>query len=323
MELQTWSEEWELWKPFRISRGVSSAANIVVAELREGGHRGRGEAAGVEYHGESLAQVRQVMEDTVRENPSLDRESLQDLLPPGGARNALDCALWDLEAKREGCSIWDLVGIEPKSLTTVCTIGIDSPEAMAASAVELARYPVLKIKLDDDGPVERIRAIHDARPDAALIVDANQAWSLDRLAEVARPLAELGVEMIEQPVAEGGDSALIDYEPPLTLCADESCNTLEDLEYLAKRYQMVNIKLDKTGGLTAALELARAAQEYGLELMVGNMLGSSLAMAPAFVIGQMCRYNDLDGPLLQREDREHAMLYDGATVSAPEPELWG
>ena len=129
--------------------------------------------------------------------------------------------------------------------------------------------------------------------------------------------------MIEQPVAEGGDSALIDYEPPLTLCADESCNTLDDLEYLAKRYQMVNIKLDKTGGLTAALELARAAQEYGLELMVGNMLGSSLAMAPAFVIGQMCRYNDLDGPLLQREDREHAMLYDGATVSAPEPELWG
>jgi L-alanine-DL-glutamate epimerase-like enolase superfamily enzyme len=324
MELSTRIEQWELRKPFTITRGTFTSSEVLVAEIRDGQWLARAEAAGVDYHGENRQQMAEQIEAAWFElGDEPKREALQEILPPGGARNALDCALWDLEAKRSGRSIWELVDLKPRNLTTVCTIGIDEPESMAASAAEMTQYPELKIKLNDDRPVERIEAIRQARPDARLVIDANQAWTLPRLREVAPHLAKLGVEMIEQPLAEGGDAELQGYEPPVLLCADESCNTLEDLEYLATRYQMVNIKLDKTGGLTEALRIARRARDLGLELMIGNMLGSSLAMAPAFVIGLLCRYNDLDGPLLQKRDRENGMAYDGGTVSPPRAELWG
>jgi len=324
MDLDVRSESWELEKPFTIARGTFRFARVVVVEIRDGDHRGRGEAAAIDYHGESIESIIEQIENAWKAaGGRLDRSSLQQILPAGGARNALDCALWDLEAKRVPTSIWNLVRIQPQDLVTVCTLGIDTPAAMAANAAGLRRYPILKVKLNDDNPVERIEAIRGARPDARLIVDANQAWTLSRLAEVAPALADLGVEMIEQPLPEGHDQELLDYRAPLPLCADESCNTTADLDSIRGRYQMVNIKLDKTGGLTEALQLARSAQAGGLEVMVGNMLGSSLAMAPAFLLGQLCRYHDLDGPLLQKADREHAMIYDGATVSAPVPELWG
>ncbi len=324
MKVKVTAERWELRAPFRITRGTFHFAEIVVVEIESGGFRGRGEAAGVDYHGEDTeALIAQIEAFCGRSQEDPDRDSLLSELPPGGARNALDCALWDLESKSAGKSIWELVGIEPRDLQTVCTIGIDTPEAMGAAAAALRRYPILKIKLNDDEPATRIRAVREARPDVRIIVDANQAWTLDRLAAVAPELAELGVEMIEQPLPEGEDEGLLDYESPVVLCADESCNTAEDLARLQGRYQMVNIKLDKTGGLTEALRLADSARRQGLELMVGNMLGTSLAMAPAFVVGQLCRYNDLDGPLLQKEDRHHAIRYDGATVSPPDPALWG
>ena len=324
MELRTRIEQWELRKPFTITRGTFTSSEVLVAEIRDGQWLGRAEASGVDYHGETRQEMVEQIETAWSElGDEPDRERLQEVLPAGGARNALDCALWDLEAKRGGRSIWELVDLKPRNLTTVCTIGIDEPEAMAASAAEMTQYPDLKIKLNDDRPVERIEAIRRARPNARLVVDANQAWTLERLQEVAPQLGTLGVEMIEQPLAEGGDEDLEGYQPPVLLCADESCNTLGDLEYLASRYQMVNIKLDKTGGLTEALRIALRARDLGLELMIGNMLGSSLAMAPAFVIGLQCRYNDLDGPLLQKKDRENGMVYDGGTVSPPRPELWG
>ena len=323
MRVNVTAERWELRSPFRITRGTFHFAEVVVVEIENGAFRGRGEAAGVDYHGEDTAALIARIEAVAEQHgDDLDRDALMGL-PPGGARNALDCALWDLESKSAARSIWELVGIEPRVLTTVCTIGIDTPEAMAAAAAELPRYPILKIKLNDDEPVARIRAIREARPDVRIVVDANQAWTLDRLSRVAPELDELGVEMIEQPLPEAGDEGLIDYESPIVLCADESCNTTEDLAYIQGRYEMVNIKLDKTGGLTEALRLANAARRQGLELMVGNMLGTSLAMAPAFVVGQLCRYNDLDGPLLQKEDRSHAMRYDGSAVSPPDPALWG
>ncbi len=324
MELITRIEQWELRKPFTITRGTFTSSEVLVAEIRDGQWLGRAEASGVDYHGETRQEMVEQIETAWSElGDEPDRERLQEVLPAGGARNALDCALWDLEAKKGGRSIWELVDLKPRNLTTVCTIGIDETEAMAASAAEMTQYPDLKIKLNDDRPVERIEAIRRARPNARLVVDANQAWTLERLQEVAPQLGTLGVEMIEQPLAEGGDEDLEGYQPPVLLCADESCNTLGDLEFLASRYQMVNIKLDKTGGLTEALRIARRALDLGLELMIGNMLGSSLAMAPAFVIGLLCRYNDLDGPLLQKKDRENGMVYDGGTVSPPRPELWG
>ncbi len=194
---------------------------------------------------------------------------------------------------------------------------------MAETARFAASYPVLKIKLDAEDPIERVEAIRKARPDASLIIDCNQGWDFDLLQRSAPVMAELGVEMIEQPLKKGQDDVLSQYQAPLPLCADESCNTSDDLSYLVDRYQMINIKLDKTGGLTEALKLANEAHQLGMDLMVGNMLGTSLGMAPAFVIAQFCKYVDLDGPLLQKEDRKYRLEYDGPTVNIPSPQLWG
>jgi L-alanine-DL-glutamate epimerase-like enolase superfamily enzyme len=245
-------------------------------------------------------------------------------MPPGGARNAIDCALWDLEAKVTGRTIWDLTTVAPKPLETVFTIGLEpSPEEMAAKAAAATGHQLLKIKLNDDRPLERLQAVRAARPDVRIVVDANQAWTFTRLRKLAPEFAALGVQLIEQPLPRGEDAELEGYRAPVPLCADESCLHLGELAQAARRYQWINVKLDKTGGLTHALQLAHAARAARLGLMVGCMGGSSLAMAPAFVIGCLCDFVDIDGPLLQKSDRLPGLDYDGGRVSVFGPNLWG
>ncbi len=297
----------------------------LVVELEQEGVVGRGEGQGVFYLGETaesmLAAVGGV---AARIESGISREELLEVLPPGGARNAIDCALWDLQAKREGRTIWELTGIEPRAVTTVYTIGIEpTPEAMAGKAAAAEQYPVLKIKLDADRPVERLTAIRGARPDARLVADANQAWTPALLEEVLPACRELGLDMLEQPLPRDDDEALADLDSPVTLAADESCLHSGELEMAASRYGMVNIKLDKTGGLTEALRLAHGARERGLQLMVGNMVGTSLAMAPSFVIAQLCDFVDIDGPLLLKHDRPGGLSYRGGIVDVFAPSLWG
>ncbi len=318
-------ESWPAIRPFRITGKVWNTFDSIVVELAEGGAYGRGEALGVYYLDETaetmLAEVETLAEALAA---GIDRAALQGLLPPGGARNAIDCALWDLEAKASGRSIWELTGVTPKPLETVFTIGLEpEPEEMARKAAAATRQSLLKVKLDGDRPVERLRGIRAARPDARIVVDANQGWTFAQLQEVAPVFAELGVEMIEQPLPRGGDAELSGYRSPVKLCADESCLHLGELEAAVGRYQMINIKLDKTGGLTHALELAAAARARGMGLMVGCMCGSSLAMAPTFVVGCLCDLVDIDGPLLQKTDRIPAIQYDGANVAVFGPDVWG
>ncbi len=254
----------------------------------------------------------------------VSREELQQLLPAGGARNAIDCAMWDLECKKYGKSIWDLVGIQPKPVTTVFTIGLEStPEAMAAKAAAAATAPVLKIKLDGHLPYEKLAAIRAARPDAALVVDANQGWDFELLKEVIPKCVGLDLGMIEQPLPRDGDEMLEGFESPIILAADESCLHTGELETAARRYDMINIKLDKTGGLTEALKLAKAAREMGCKLMVGNMTGTSLGMAPAFVIAQLCDFVDIDGPLLLNYDHPDGLSYKHGVADIFQPGLWG
>jgi L-alanine-DL-glutamate epimerase-like enolase superfamily enzyme len=271
---------------------------------------------------ESLfAQVNAVANEIRR---GISREDLQSLLPAGGARNAVDCALWDLECKQSGKTIWQLTGIEPKPVTTVFTIGLEAtPEAMAAKATAAADAPVLKIKLSADRPYERLAAIRAARPDATIVVDANQGWDFALLQEVIPKCAGLDLGMIEQPLPRGGDAELEGFESPVTLAADESCLDSSELATVARRYGMINIKLDKTGGLTEALKLARLAKGLGCKLMVGNMVGTSLAMAPSFVVAQLCDFVDIDGPLLLKYDHPGGLHYDKGTVTGLDPQFWG
>lgn len=325
MKLGIHMERWPAMQPFRIANKVWNSFDSVVVELSDENRVGRGEALGVFYlneHADLLAEQIESVRDRIA--AGIDRVALQTLLPPGGARNALDCALWDLEAKVRGRSIWDLTQVTPRPLHTVFTIGLEStPQLMAAKAAAVPEYTLLKLKLDGDRPLERVRAIRAARPDARLVVDANQSWRFSELAELAPAFADLGVEMIEQPLPRGGDASLEGYRSPLPLCADESCLHLGELEQAAGRYQMINIKLDKTGGLTHALELVRAARARSLGVMVGCMAGSSLAMAPAFVIGCLSDFVDIDGPLLQKSDRLPGISYDQGRVSVFGPEVWG
>ncbi len=318
-------EDWPAETPFRISNAVWDSFPGIVVELCDGEHIGRGEGLGVYYLDETPASMAaQVTEVADRIAAGDDRQQLLDLLPPGGARNAIDCALWDLEAKQTGRRVWDLAGVKLKPITTVMTIGLeDTPEEMAAKAAAVADNPVLKVKLGADRPVERIEAIRNARPDANIVIDANQGWDFDQLEEVAPRLKGLGVTMIEQPLPRGGDEVLEGYTPPLPLCSDESCLHIGELEEAVGRYQMINIKLDKCGGPTAGLELARAARQHGLGLMVGCMGGTSLAMAPTFLVGLLCDFHDLDGPLLLKNDRSFGLSYLKGVVEPPVRELWG
>lgn len=325
MKLSVHVESWPAMRPFRITGHVWNSFDSVVVELEQDGAIGRGEALGVYYHDESAASMSVEIEAVAqRIEAGIDRAALQALLPPGGARNALDCALWDLEAKASGRSIWELTGVTPQVLETVFTIGIEAtPEEMAAHAASASRQPLLKVKLDATQPLVRIQAIRRARPDARLVVDANQGWTFEQLQTLAPAFAGLGVQMIEQPLARGADQALESYRSPVPLCADESCLHLGELEQAARRYQMINIKLDKAGGLTHALLLARAARERGLGLMVGSMAGTSLAMAPTVVVGCLCDFVDVDGPLLLRRDRLPGIVYRGGQVEPFTREVWG
>jgi L-alanine-DL-glutamate epimerase-like enolase superfamily enzyme len=325
MKLSVHTESWPAARPFRITGREWLSFEAVVVELAFEGVIGRGEALGVFYANETAASMAAEIEKIAdRLVPGLDGTDLAELLPPGGARNALDCALWDLEAKTSGRRIWDLTGISPKPLLTVYTIGVEAtPEAMAEHAASAAAYPLLKVKLDSYQPLERIRAIRSARPDARIVVDANQGWTFDQLKALAPAFADLDVEMIEQPLPRGADGELENYQSPIPLCADESCLHLGELDDAADRYQRINIKLDKTGGLTHALKLARVARDRGLGLMVGCMGGSSLAVAPAFVVGCLADLVDIDGPLLLRRDRLPGLIYARGRVDPPAPEVWG
>ena len=325
MELSLHIEEWDLKQPFRISGQEWLSSRNVVVQLGQSGHFGRGEAQGVSYNNETpesiVAQIEAVAETICR---GINMEELLDLLPSGGARNAIDCALWDLEAKSSGRSIWDLTGITPKPVTTVFTIGIeDTPEAMAANASDASCFPVLKIKLDDVQPVERLTAIRNARPDAKIVVDANQGWNFEMLKEVLPEFVKLNISMVEQPLPRGKDAELEGFSSPITLAADESCLDTSELEVASQRYDMINIKLDKTGGLTEGLRLARAASDKGCQLMVGNMMGTSLSMAPSFVVAQLCDLVDIDGPLLLKYDFPGGLEYDEALVAVFDSAFWG
>ncbi|MBT6210896.1 MAG: dipeptide epimerase [Woeseia sp.] len=324
LEVAVVQKNWPLHKPFKISRDVHNVSETIICDVSDGEFRGRGEAAGVSYAGETQDSIQQQIEGVAGELRSgITRDELQGLLPPGGARNAIDCALWDLEAKRGGQTIWQMIGWDPQPVTTVYTVGIDTPENMQKDAESHNDHALIKVKVGIGDPLEQIRAIRAGAPNAGIVIDANQAWGIAELERYALPLKELGVEMIEQPMKVGDDAALRDYEAPLPLCADESCATSEDLERLHGLYSMVNIKLDKTGGLTEGLRLVEKAEAMGFELMVGNMLGSSLAMAPSFVVAQRCRYVDIDGPLLQSEDCDNAMHYQHGRVEVFASELWG
>jgi L-alanine-DL-glutamate epimerase-like enolase superfamily enzyme len=322
-EVKLSTERWEMQFPFNITGHVFTGVEVLYVRISENGATGHGEGAGVYYFGENgasmLAQAEAVRATLER---GAEREELRGLLPAGGARNAIDCALWDLAAKRAGRSIWELTGITPRETVTFETVGLGTAAEMAGKARALDSGRI-KVKLDGESPLERIAAVRAARPDAVIAVDVNQGWTFGQLVELAPKFTELGVAMIEQPLPRGGDGELEGYEPPIPLCADESCVDTSEFEQAARRYQMINIKLDKTGGLTEALDLARLAQEWDIGLMVGNMVGTSLAMAPAFVVAQLCRYADLDGALFLKRDREYPMQCTGGVLSPPARELWG
>jgi L-Ala-D/L-Glu epimerase len=318
-------ERWPAIRPFRITGKVWDSFDSVVVELSRDGFAGRGEALGVYYLEETVDSMAAQIEGVVgRVGGGLERAQLQQLLPPGGARNAIDCALWDLECKTSGRTIWQLTDVAPKPVETVFTIGIEpTPGEMADKAAAATSHSLLKIKLDADRPLARLQAIRKARPDVRIVVDANQGWTFAQLVAIAPAFFELGVEMIEQPLRRGADAELEGYRSPVPLCADESCLHIGELSQAATRYQLINIKLDKTGGLTHALQLARAARARGMGLMTGCMAGSSLAMAPTFVVACLSNLVDIDGPLLQKFDRPSGLSFDGGRVAVFAPSLWG
>jgi L-alanine-DL-glutamate epimerase-like enolase superfamily enzyme len=318
-------ERWPIAGSFTISRGAKTEAVTVVAEVSQGGLTGRGECVPYPRYGETaeatLAAL-QAMQEALRRG--LGRPALQAAMPPGAARNALDCALLDLEAKTRGQRVWSLLGRpEPRACVTAYTISLGSPEAMAAATAKAAHRPLLKIKLGGDGDGKRIAAVRKAAPDCELIVDANEAWTTGNLEQNLAACMEAGVTLVEQPLPAGQDEMLARIRRPLAVCADESVHDRASLEGLRDRYDAVNIKLDKTGGLTEALAMADAAQALGFEIMIGCMVATSLAMAPAMLLAQQARFVDLDGPLLLARDRDGGLRYDGSLVYPPEAALWG
>jgi len=318
-------ERWPIAGSFTISRGAKTEAVTVVAEVSHGGHTGRGECVPYPRYGETpeaTLRALQAMRGVVARG--LDRSTLQAAMPPGAARNALDCALMDLEAKRSSRRVWNLLGrTEPRACTTAYTISLGSPEAMAAATAKVAHRPLLKIKLGGDGDGMRIAAVRQAAPKSELIVDANEAWTPGNLERNLAACASAGITLVEQPLPAGQDELLARIRRPLAVCADESVHDRASLEGLRGRYDAVNIKLDKTGGLTEALAMADAAEGLGFEIMVGCMVATSLAMAPAMLLTTQARFVDLDGPLLLARDRDGGLRYDGSLIYPPDAALWG
>ncbi|MGH7291215.1 MAG: N-acetyl-D-Glu racemase DgcA, partial [Myxococcota bacterium] len=323
--LRVSERSWPMKEPFAISRGTQTVAEVIVVELEQDGVVGRGEASGVPYAGETQRSMRQQIEAVhLPMERGVTREQLLELLPAGGARNALDAALWDLEAGLSGVPAWQSAGVgRGGAITSAYTIGIRSIEGYERAAEALRDYAWIKIKVDGGDSVAAVSAVRRKAPNARFVVDANQAWSLQQLKHYGPIMADLGVALLEQPVRRGLDERIADARGPVPVCADESCATIDDIPYLVGRYDYVNIKLDKTGGLTSALRLADAARRAGLRLMVGCMCGSSLAMAPAAVLGQICEVVDLDGPLLQSEDWPDGIVYDHGRMAPPWPGFWG
>lgn len=319
-------EHWPLLRPFVIANYVATEASVVVVRISDGIHCGRGEAAGVFYRGESTATlVAQIEAVRATIEASVTQDALRMLLPPGGARNAIDCALWDLRASRARQPVWEIAGLSapPHPLLTTFTLGADTPERIAQAAIGYTGAKALKLKLLGDGrDSDRVSRVRAARPDAWLSVDANQSLRPDTLATLLPTLVESHVELIEQPFPVGQDSQLDAVRSPIALAADESAQSLADLDSLVGRYQTVNIKLDKCGGLSEALLMARRARQLGLAVMVGNMGGTSLAMLPAILVGQFCDVVDLDGPLFLQRDREPSVVYEDGQITAPVG-LWG
>ncbi|MCR9257250.1 MAG: dipeptide epimerase [Alphaproteobacteria bacterium] len=330
VDLRVAAESFPLAQVFRISRGARTHADVVTVTLTDGDAKGQavrgwGECVPYPRYGESVDSV--IAQIEAMRGPlskGLTRQELQEAMPNGAARNAVDNALWDLEAKRTGTPVWTLAGLDaPRPVVTCYTLSLDAPEKMAAQAREHAARPIFKLKLTGDGDLDRVRAIHEAVPTARLVVDANEAWTIDHYVDYAGQLGALGVEMIEQPLPAGQDEALRGIERPLPVCADESCHDRASLDDLAGKYDRINIKLDKTGGLTEALALRDAARARGFGIMVGCMVGSSLAMAPGVLVAQGAEVVDLDGPLLFAKDREPGLVFEGSTLYPPAPELWG
>jgi L-alanine-DL-glutamate epimerase-like enolase superfamily enzyme len=323
-QLTVRAESWPIAGTFTISRGSKTAADVVVAEVRDGAHVGRGECVPYPRYDETIAGAIAAIEALRPElERGLDRASLQTVMKAGAARNAVDCALWDLEAKRAGRPVWQLAGLAPpRAATTAYTLSLGSVESMAAAARASADRPLLKLKLSGPGDLDRVRAVHENAPRARLIVDANEAWTPEIYTALAPQLAPLGVELIEQPLPAGADAALAGSRA-VPVCADESLHDRAGLDALVGRYDAVNIKLDKAGGLTEGLDLARAAKAAGLRVMVGCMVGTSLAMAPAVLLAQQAAFVDLDGPLLLARDREPGLRYDGSRLYPPDAGLWG
>ncbi len=320
-----------LRRAFTIARGSRTHARTIVVELEdEDGHVGRGEAVPYHRHGETPAQALADLEAAraAIEAGGLDVTRLPRLLSTLAARTALDCALWDLAARRSDRPVWQMAALPaPRPCITACTISLDTPENMATEAEERAAYPLLKLKLGGGegaaAEIARLQAVRATRPDAELVVDANEGWRPDDLPRLLRACAEMNVALVEQPLPAAQDATLADISRPVVVCADESVRGPEDLPTLATRYDAINVKLDKAGGLTPALRLARAAREAGLKVMVGCMLAGSLAMAPAFLLAPLADWIDLDGPLLLAEDDEPGIHYEGALMHPPPPALWG
>jgi L-alanine-DL-glutamate epimerase-like enolase superfamily enzyme len=311
--------------PFRIARGTALAAEVVTVEISQGGQTGRGETAPSKRYDQSVAGVIDEVENL--RDPlcaGMGRDELQARLSPGSARNALDAALWDLEARLTGVPVWTALGRPPhQPRVTAFTVSIDTPEKMAQAAARIADKPLLKIKLDADDVAARIEAVRAAAPDARLIVDANEAWDLRILGDALPALARAGVELIEQPLPAGADEPLRDFRGEIPICADEACHTSADLPHLAGRYQAINIKLEKTGGLTEAWRLLNRAQAAGFTIMVGCMVSSSLSMAPALEIAREAAFVDLDGPFWVKADYPDGIKLDDGMLHAPQPGFWG
>ena len=324
LALDAQEQSWPLDKPFRISRGARTEARVVVVTVTDGQHIGRGEAVPIRRYNQSPASVLAQIE-SIKSRQCLDRQLIQKLLPAGAARNALDCAFWDLEAKISGKRAWELANIPlAPEVKTSFTISLDTPAAMAAVAKVHATAPILKLKLGGDNPdLARVKAVREAAPAARLLIDANESWTSDHHCKVAPSLRQFGIELIEQPFPADADEVLETLDHPIPVCVDEGCHTTADLPRLKNRYEMVNIKLDKSGGLTEAMLLTERAREAGFKLLIGCMVCTSLGIAPARLLASAADYVDLDGPLLLAGDRHHAVSYDNGRIGIPPRELWG
>jgi L-alanine-DL-glutamate epimerase-like enolase superfamily enzyme len=325
LSLAVRAERWPIAGSFTIARGAKTQAEVVVAELSDGTHVGRGECVPYARYGETVAGVAPALESMrVPLSHGLTRQALQNAMPAGAARNALDCALWDLEAKVSGTPVHLLAGLpEPRPVVTAYTISLGVPETMAEAARKAASRKLLKVKLGGEGDAERIRAVRAAAPGSELIVDANEAWTADNLTQNLAACAAAGVTLVEQPLPAANDGALASIARPIPVCADESVHDRASLASLAGKYDAVNIKLDKTGGLTEALAMAAEAERLGFDVMVGCMVATSLAMAPAMLVAQRARVVDLDGPLLLARDRELGLRYEDSLVYPAASALWG